>query len=167
MGYRLFSGFEYEFYLVDRETRQPPFPGIQIFATLRNNFDESLVYQILRGMSAVGVDIITSNAEYGPGQMEINFAPASGIAAADHAFTFKNGVKEIAQRNGCMASFMTKPYTDQSANGCHYHHSLIEVKTGRNAVNSGKVDQLSDVAAGGWAGRLRMPARSPRLSRRP
>jgi glutamine synthetase len=31
-----------------------------------------------------------------------------------------------------MASFMTKPYTDQSANGCHYHHSLLDTKTGRN-----------------------------------
>ncbi len=147
-GYHLFSGFEYEFYLVHRETRQPPFPGIQIFATLRNNFDEALVYQILRGMSAVGVDIITANAEYGPGQMEINFAPASGITAADDAFTFKNGVKEIAQRNGYMASFMTKPYADQSANGCHYHHSLIDVKTGRNAFNSGQTDRLTDL--GRW-----------------
>jgi len=145
-GYRLFSGFEYEFYLVNRDTRQPPYLGIQIFATLRNNFDESLVYQILRGMSAVGVDIITSNAEYGPGQMEINFAPASGITAADHAFTFKNGVKEIAQRNGYMASFMTKPYADQSASGCHYHHSLIDAKTGRNAFHGGQDDRLSDVA---------------------
>ena len=136
LGYRLFSGFEYEFYLVQRGNLQPPFPGIQIFATLRNNFDESLIYQILRGMSAVGVDIITSNAEYGPGQMEINFSPALGIQAADDAFTFKNGVKEIAQRNGYMASFMTKPYTDQSANGCHFHHSLLDAKSGRNLFDS-------------------------------
>ena len=136
LGYHLFSGFEYEFYVVNRETRQAPFPGIQIFATLRNQFDEPFIYQILRGMSAVGVDIITSNAEYGPGQMEINFAPATGIEAADHAFTFKNGVKEIAQRNGYMASFMTKPYSDQSASGCHYHHSLVDIKTGRNAFAS-------------------------------
>ena len=144
MGYRLFSGFEYEFYLVHRDNFQPPFPGIQIFATLRNNFDEDLIYQILRGMSAVGVDIITSNAEYGPGQMEINFAPAPGIEAADDAFTFKNGVKEIAQRNGYMASFMTKPYTDQSANGCHYHHSLLDAKTGRNLFAS-QDGSLTDV----------------------
>jgi glutamine synthetase len=144
MGYRLFSGFEYEFYLVNREDRQPPFPGIQIFATLRNNFDESLIYQILRGMSAVGVDIITSNAEYGPGQMEINFAPALGIEAADQAFTFKNGVKEIAQRNGYMASFMTKPYSDQSASGCHFHHSLLDVKTGRNVFVS-RDGSLTDI----------------------
>lgn len=144
MGYHLFSGFEYEFYVVNRETRQPPFTGIQIFATLRNNFDESLVHQILRGMSAIGVDIITSNAEYGPGQMEINFAPSMGIEAADNAFTFKNGVKEIAQRNDYMASFMTKPYADQSANGCHYHHSLMDAKTGRNAF-TGRDDSLNDI----------------------
>lgn len=144
MGYRLYSGFEYEFYLVQRENSQPPFSGIQIFATLRNNFDEQLVYQILRGMSAVGVDIITSNAEYGPGQMEINFAPSVGIEAADNAFTFKNGVKEIAQRNGYMASFMTKPYADQSANGCHHHHSLLDVKSGRN-VFANRDSSLTDV----------------------
>src|SRR5215207_7248359 len=90
MGFGFYSGFEYEFYLVNRETRQPPFPGIQIFSTLRNNFDPALVDQILLDMPKVGVDIITSNSEYGPGQMEINFAPASGITAADHAFRFKN-----------------------------------------------------------------------------
>jgi glutamine synthetase len=133
MGYRLLSGFEYEFYLVHSETRQPAFPGVQMFATLRNNFDEPLIYRILRGMSAVGVDIITSNAEYGPGQMEINFAPEVGILSADNAFTFKNGVKEIAQRHGYIASFMTRPYADQSANGCHFHQNLLDLKTGRNA----------------------------------
>lgn len=136
MGYGLYSGFEYEFYFVHREDRQPPFPGIQIFATLRNNFDQALVDQILLQMPQVGVDIITSNAEYGPGQMEINFAPAAGIAAADHAFRFKNGVKEIAQKNGYMASFMTKPYADQSASGCHHHHSLTDLKTGKNAFSN-------------------------------
>jgi glutamine synthetase len=136
MGYGLFSGLEYEFYLVNRETRKPPFTGIQIFATLRNNFDESLVDQILLWMPQAGVDIITSNAEYGPGQMEINFGPARGIAAADQAFTFKNGVKEIAQQNGYMATFMTKPYADQSANGCHYHHGLFDLKSNKNAFSS-------------------------------
>ncbi len=136
MGFGLFSGFEYECYFVNKETRRPPFPGIQIFATLRNNFDPALISQILRQMSEAGVDIITSNAEYGPGQMEINFGPSAGIQAADGAFTFKNGLKEIAQNNGYMVSFMTKPYADQSANGCHYHHSLTDLKSGNNAFSN-------------------------------
>lgn len=150
MGYTVLSGFEYEFYLVDAKTHAAPFPGIQIFATLRNNFDEPLVYQILRDMPGVGVDIITSNAEYGPGQMEINFAPGIGIRAADDAFTFKNGVKEIAQRRGMTASFMTKPWVDQSANGCHYHLSLWQGAPGergaRNAfLDANRADGVSEV----------------------
>ncbi len=132
-GYRHLAGYEYELYLVRSEDRQPPFTGIQIFATLRNSFDEAFVTEVLRAMPQVGVDIITANAEYGPGQMEINFAPATGVAAADQAFTFKNGIKEIARRHGYMASFMTKPYADQSACGCHLHESLIEIASGRNA----------------------------------
>jgi glutamine synthetase len=153
LGYELLSGYEYEFYIVDAKTRQPPFPGIQIFATLRNNFDEAVVYDILRNMSAIGVDIITSNAEYGPGQMEINFAPARGIAASDHAFCFKNGVKELMQRRGLMASFMTKPYADQSANGCHFHQSLWQGDTNAFLDASSK-DGLSGVCRYFIAGQI-------------
>jgi glutamine synthetase len=133
LGYHLYSGYECEFYVVHRDTRQPVFPGVQLLATLRNNFDEAFIHQVLRGMQAVGVDIITAHAEAGPGQMEINFAPKTGIEAADDVFTFKNGVKEIAQRNGYIASFMTKPFANQSANGCHFHQTLLDAKTGRNA----------------------------------
>jgi glutamine synthetase len=153
MGYRLLSGFEYEFYLADAATRQPPFPGIQIFATLRNYFNEPLLYDIMRHMASVGVDIITANAEYGPGQMEINFAPAWGVTAADHAFTFKNGVKEIARQHQMIASFMTKPQIDQSANGCHYHQSLW--RADQNVfLDTSREDGLSDVCRHFVAGQL-------------
>jgi glutamine synthetase len=133
LGYRLFSGFEYEFYVIQRDTRRPAFPGMQLLTTLRNNFDEPFMYETLRGMRAVGIDILSAHAEAGPGQMEIAFAPREGIDAADDAFTFKTGLKEIAQRHGYVASCMTRPYADQSANGCHYHQNLLEMKTGRNA----------------------------------
>jgi glutamine synthetase len=149
-GYHHLSGYEYELYLVRAEDRQPPFPGIQIFATLRNSFDEEFVNDVLRSMPEVGVDIITSNAEYGPGQIEINFAPALGLAAADHAFTFKNGIKEIARRHGYLASFMTKPYADQSASGCHLHESLIEVNSGRNAFASDETTPGALSEVGRW-----------------
>lgn len=62
--------------------------GINIFSTLRNNFNEKLVYDILRGMQAMGVDIITSNVEYGPGQMEIVYAPEKGIKSGDNGVLF-------------------------------------------------------------------------------
>src|SRR5262249_46113781 len=115
LGYTVRSGFEYEVYFIDAETRHPTFDGIQIFWSLRNSFDQDFVTWMLDSLHDTGVDVITSNAEYGPGQMEINFAPASGVAAADHAFVFKSAIKEMAQQAGYMASFMTKPYADQSA----------------------------------------------------
>src|SRR6266700_2329427 len=158
-GYQHLAGYEYELYLVRSEDRQPPFTGIQIFATLRNSFDEAFVTEVLRAMPQVGVDIITANAEYGPGQMEINFAPATGVAAADQAFTFKNGIKEIARRHGYMASFMTKPYADHSACGCHLHESLVEIASGRNAfaaddTTPGRLSQVGRWWIGGQLAHL-------------
>lgn len=134
-GFDLLSGFEYEFYLVHAETRAPVFDGIQIFWTLRNNFDQGFVDSLLLNLAGAGIPVATSNAEYGPGQMEITYAPAMGIEAADAAFTFKNAVKEMAQADGYLASFMTKPYGDASANGGHFHLSLLDRKTGANAFH--------------------------------
>lgn len=147
LGYVLRSGFEYELYLIDASSGRPSFEGIQIFWTVRNNFDQEFVTWMLDSLHATGVDIITSNVEYGPGQMEINFAPSTGIAAADDAFVFKNAVKELAQQRGRMASFMTKPYVDQSASGSHYHHCLLHRDGGGNAfVDPDTVDGLSELA---------------------
>ncbi len=147
LGYTLRSGFEYECYLVDAETREPAFEGIQIFWTVRNNFDQGFVSWLWDSLQQTGVDLITANAEYGPGQMEINFAPRPGLAAADQAFVFKNAVKELAQQRGYLASFMTMPYADQSASGCHYHHSLLHRDGGENAFfDPTAEDGLSELA---------------------
>jgi glutamine synthetase len=146
-GYALRSGFEYECYLVGAATRAPAFEGIQIFWTVRNNFDQGFVTWLLDSLGTTGVDVITANAEYGPGQVEINFAPRAGLAAADQAFVFKNAVKELAQQRGLMASFMTKPYADQSASGCHFHHSLLHRDGGENAFfDPAGPDGLSELA---------------------
>ena len=83
-------------------------------------------------MPQAGIDIITANCEYGPSQFEINFSPSVGVAAGDAGFTFKNGVKAIARQLGYNATFMTKPFADQSANGGHVHVSLLDSDTGEN-----------------------------------
>lgn len=162
LGFTMRVGFEYEFYLIDRASGAPPYTGIQIFATLRNEFDGAFVRQIARQLSAVDVDIITANAEYGPGQQEINFAPGWGLAAADTAFSFKQGVKELALEHGYMASFMTKPYADQSASGCHFHHSLFHADSGANAFDDpSQPDGLSAIARQFIAGQI---AHAPALT---
>ena len=162
LGYRMRAGYEYEFYLVDAATGEPPYQGIQIFASLRNDFDAAFIRQLIRDLQAVDVDIITANAEYGPGQQEINFAPGWGIAGADAAFSFKQGVKEIARQHGYLASFMTKPYADQSASGCHFHHALYSISDGANAFDDPDgPDGLSTAARQFIAGQL---AHAPALT---
>jgi glutamine synthetase len=162
LGYRFRAGYEYEFYLRGLQTDAPPYSGIQIFATLRNEFDGAFVRQLIRDLRSVDVDIITANAEYGPGQQEINFAPDWGIAAADAAFSFKQAVKEIARQHGYIASFMTKPYADQSASGCHFHHSLFQVSDGANAFDDPSAPHgLSPVARQFIAGQI---AHAPALA---
>ncbi|CEL95654.1 unnamed protein product [Vitrella brassicaformis CCMP3155] len=138
IGIELLTSFEYEFYLVDRATRKPPFGGINIFSTIRLAQEEKLVYEVLRSMKKMGVECTTANVEYGPGQMELTFAPSFGLEAADNAFTFKTGVKEICQRAGYMASFMTKPYPDCGGCGCHLNQSLWDVSRSVNLTGDSK-----------------------------
>src|SRR5260370_28813329 len=80
--------------------------------------------RIVELMQEIGIDIITANAEYGPGQFEINYGPQEGLRAGDLGFTFKNGVQNISRQMGYHATFVTEPFTDQAADGAHTHISL-------------------------------------------
>ena len=145
MGYLVKAGLEYEFYVMDGETGEPTFGGVHVFNTIRNTYIP-VIGQVLDQMPLAGVDVITANSEYGPSQFEINYSPALGVAAGDVSFTFKNGVKEIARQLGYNATFMTKPFADQSASGCHVHVSLLDKDTGENVfLDAGDADGLSGI----------------------
>lgn len=138
LGYICRLGFEFEFYVLDRETRKPVYDGQPIFVTLKNNFDIDFTYDLMRKMDQAGVRIITQNSEHGPGQQEINLYYKDGLSAADTAFLFKSGAKEVALQHGYTATWMTKPFINSSASGSHFHVSLIDKKTGKNAFNDPK-----------------------------
>jgi glutamine synthetase len=92
---------------------------------------------IMRSMTQMGIRMTTCNTEWGPAQYEINYSPADGLEAADQAFTWKNGLKEIAEQHGVLITLMTKPWIDKSANGSHFHISLLDAETGENAFYDG------------------------------
>jgi len=131
MGFVPLIGSEFEFYLLTADTHERLFDGYHIFNTLRNDYVPT-IRRIEEEMPRVGVDIITANCEYAGSQWEINFAPGLGLAGPDNAFTFKNGVKEIAKQDGYLATFMTKPWAGHSGSGCHTHVSLLSVDSGEN-----------------------------------
>ena len=156
MGYICRLGYEFEFYVLDKETLEPVYTGQPIFVTLKNNFDINYTYDLMRKMDQAGVRIITQNSEHGPGQQEINLYYQDGLAAADTAFMYKMGAKEISLQHGYIATWMTKPFIESSGSGSHFHISLIDKKTGKNVFNDpdGKFG-LSDLARNFLAGLLK------------
>jgi glutamine synthetase len=145
-GYTVLLGHEYEFYLYDQETLAPLFDGLHIFNTQRNE-SHPAIDAILNALIDAGIPVITHNAEYAGSQFEINYAPATGITAADRAFRFKSIVKEVAAQHGLVASLMSKPDTDKAGSGCHLHLSLLETASGNNTFwDTTQANGLSTVA---------------------
>ena len=115
LGYEPLMGVEPEFYLLDAATREPLFGGYHIFNTVRNTYVPA-IERIVDQMRAYGIDVMTANCEYAGSQWEITFMPGHGLEGPDRAFSFKNGVKEIARSEGLIATFMSKPFPDGA--GC-------------------------------------------------
>eukprot|EP00191_Tetraselmis_sp_GSL018_P003977 CAMPEP_0177605008 /NCGR_PEP_ID=MMETSP0419_2-20121207/16448_1 /TAXON_ID=582737 /ORGANISM="Tetraselmis sp., Strain GSL018" /LENGTH=461 /DNA_ID=CAMNT_0019099081 /DNA_START=169 /DNA_END=1554 /DNA_ORIENTATION=+ len=124
LGLVMRSSFEYEFRVFNRETLSPVVSGADIFNTLVAAEFEDLMFEIEQSMREMGVGIETLQAEFGSSQLELTLEPQQGLDAADAAFRYKHCVKELTQRRGLLASFMTKPIPGESANGAHFNHSL-------------------------------------------
>jgi glutamine synthetase len=150
LGYDPIAATELEFYLCKPDW-SPAQPNVQ-YSSLTDNFElEVCVAEMRRALLDLGIPIESSNPEYGPGQVEINFAAADPMVTADNTVLFKATVKEIARRHGLRATFMPKPYAGQSGNGMHVHTSLSQ--HGRNVFGSGDGHLLNDVMRH-WVGGL-------------
>ncbi len=121
-GYTASVGAEIEFYLVD-EDANPQADGIQCYSLAKANDLDPAFGDLLNGLNGF-VDVEGSNIEYGPAQCEVNLNHGDPIWAADQAFRMKYGIREIARRQGMIATFMAKPYNVLSGCSMHLHVSL-------------------------------------------
>jgi glutamine synthetase len=85
---------------------------------------ETVLREMREALLGAGIEVESSNAEYGPGQIEINTGPADAMSTADNTVLFKSIVKQVAAGHGLRATFMPKPFGDQSGSGMHVHSSL-------------------------------------------
>jgi glutamine synthetase len=60
LGYNVLMGHEFEFYLLDAETKEQFFQGLHIFNVVRNEY-LPLVEVLVDQLRAMGIDIITAN----------------------------------------------------------------------------------------------------------
>lgn len=106
-----------------------------------------IVLRMLLWCDDLGLDAFAANHEFMNSQYEINVKHSGAVDAADRAFMLKAAVKEIAAREGMIATFMGRPFADQGGSGFHLHLSLTG-KDGRNAfADEGGPDRLSPLAA--------------------
>ncbi len=124
MGYNIQVGTELEFYLLDPETLQPPDQGIQVYSLARAAELEYVLGPIRQQINELGIPIEQSNPEYAPGQVEVNIRYDEALLAADRVVMFRSMVKQLAAQHGLLATFMAKPFFEQSGNGFHTHHSV-------------------------------------------
>jgi glutamine synthetase len=149
---------ELEFFLVERD---PAAPG-----GLRRYVDElsrvytvgavsdprEVVLRMLLWCDELGLEAFAANHEFMNSQYEINLRHSNALDSADRAFMLKAAVKEIAVREGLLATFMGRPFTDQGGSGFHLHFSL-NGEDGRNAfADDTRADGLSPLAASFVAG---------------
>ncbi|MEM4155733.1 MAG: type I glutamate--ammonia ligase [Archaeoglobaceae archaeon] len=59
-----------------------------------------------------------------PGQVELDFRPKQLTAVGDAFYLYKFSAKNIAKKNGLIATFMPKPIYLDNASGMHTHQSL-------------------------------------------
>ncbi len=85
---------------------------------------EACLRDMRDGLAGAGIEVESSNAEYGPGQIEINTGHADAMTTADNTVLFKSIVKQVARAHGMRATFMPKPFAEQSGSGMHVHTSL-------------------------------------------
>jgi glutamine synthetase len=99
---------------------------------------EMVLAQMRSALLGAGIEVESSNAEYGPGQFEINTGPADALTMADNTVLFKSIVKQVAVQHGLRATFMPKPWWEQSGSGLHVHTSLTSAGFNAFAASSGR-----------------------------
>src|SRR5438477_3966377 len=63
------------------------------------------------------------------GQFEQNFMYDDALVSCDRAIFFRYMVHTLAEQHGMIATFMPKPFTNLTGNGCHFHMSLWDGET--------------------------------------
>jgi len=153
MGIDVQVGTELEFYLLDPETNLPKDSGIGVYGLDRAAQLEHVLGPIRQQINETGIPIEQSNPEYAAGQVEVNIRYGAAMDSADRVVMFRSLVKQLANAHGYKATFMAKPFFEESGNGFHCHYSMW--KDGKNIfADNGKLSQAGKHFIGGLQQRM-------------
>jgi len=134
------TGVEPEFHLIsadgstisdERDTQEKP---CYDQSAVMRRYD--VIADICTTMTELGWGPYQNDHEDANGQFEINWDFNDAVKTADQLAFFKFMVKSIAENHGLRATFMPKPFSHLTGNGCHVHASVW--------TNDGKTNRFSD-----------------------
>ena len=144
-GYRVKTGVECEYFLVNQD-------GTELFDAYDTQskpcYDQQalmrrypVVKEICDCMLELGWGPYQNDHEDANGQFEMNWDYNDVLLTADRHVFFKYMTKTIAENHGMRATFMPKPFSNLTGNGCHSHISIWD-KTGKKNLFLSKTDEL-------------------------
>ncbi len=141
-GLRMKTGVECEYHLINadgtdisdpRDSQSKPCYDV---SALMRRYE--VIREICDGMLKLGWGPYQNDHEDANGQFEMNWNYDDALVTADrHAF-FKYMTKSIAEKHGLRATFMPKPFTHLTGNGCHAHISVWDTAGKKNLFHDAK-----------------------------
>ena len=135
-GYVMMGGVEPEFMLISKDGQSisdnKDIAGKPCYdqQALMRRYD--VISEICDSMINLGWGTYQNDHEDANGQFEMNWDYSDLMTTADrHAF-FKFMVKSIAEKHELRATFMPKPFSHLTGNGCHMHISLWNSNKSKN-----------------------------------
>ncbi len=144
-GYRIKTGVECEYFLVNEEGSALSDP---LDTQTKPCYDQQalmrrypVVKEICDSMLKLGWGPYQNDHEDANGQFEMNWDYNDVLLTADRHVFFKYMTKTIAENHGMRATFMPKPFSNLTGNGCHSHISIWD-RTGKKNLFLNKNDEL-------------------------
>ena len=145
LGFRMKTGVECEYFLVSadgssisdlNDTQEKP---CYDQSALMRQYD--VISEICDSMIELGWGPYQNDHEDANGQFEMNWDYDDALVTADRHVFFKYMVKAITEKHGLRATFMPKPFSNLTGNGCHAHVSVWD-KTGQNNLFDDSSDEM-------------------------
>lgn len=142
-GFRALAAFEYEIRVSSLEGRASS-SGIS-YSALELRELRDYADALVPALEGLGVELTAVHTEAAPGLLELNVAPAWGVAAADAAALLKFAAKDLAGTLGLRASFLAKPVAGDEGSSGHIHFSLWD-ETGNTFAGSPESEPAQPLA---------------------
>ena len=145
-GWEVIAATELEFTLVDDSgetlqiVRNPqtgrPVQTAAVLSLAQIDAFDDFFSDLYAACAAMDIPAQTTTSESGYGQFEITLNHQGALRAADDTWIMKALIKGLARKHGFAATFMAKPFEEDTGNGLHLHFSVVDA-SGRNVFDDG------------------------------